>query len=136
MLEEFLKPGNDLRTLTRAVLPKPEQIRKVYAEPLASKMIAMYSAALTPDVVIAPKQGQTELLMVYTTTKALRDGAPVLGKFPGGYKEVTRYFAIDVPIVRFKFVRPGETLGMAYDGMVFVDGRWMWMPKPWRALDN
>jgi hypothetical protein len=25
-------------------------------------------------------------------------------------------------------------LGMAFDGLVHVNGRWVLMPKPWRAL--
>jgi hypothetical protein len=36
--------------------------------------------------------------------------------------------------VRWKFVKPGETIGMAYDGLVFVNGHWAWFPKAWHAL--
>jgi len=41
-----------------------------------------------------------------------------------------------IPIVRFKFVEKGETSGLAFDGLVYVDGRWTLLPKPWRSLDN
>jgi len=37
-------------------------------------------------------------------------------------------------IYAFKFVEPGQSLGMAYDGLVRVNGQWRIMPKPWRAL--
>ena len=30
-------------------------------------------------------------------------------------------------------VKPGETLGMAFDGLAFVNGHWRIFPKPWRA---
>ncbi|MDU8926852.1 hypothetical protein RXV86_05610 [Alisedimentitalea sp. MJ-SS2] len=136
MLEEFLKPGNDLARMTRNLLPRSELVRQVYGEPLATRMMEMYDAALTPDVKIAPKLGQTDLLMTYATTGALKQGAPELGEFPGGYKKVLPFIKADVPIVRFKFVKPGETLGMAYDGLVYVGGQWVWMPKPWRALED
>ncbi|MGJ5620789.1 hypothetical protein [Sulfitobacter sp. MF3-043] len=55
-------------------------------------------------------------------------------EFPGGYKDVLQYFKIDVPIVRFKFVQKGETLGLAFDGLIHVNGRWVTMPKPRRSL--
>ena len=39
-----------------------------------------------------------------------------------------------VTLYRFKFVKPGEGLGMAFDGLVHVNGHWVIIPKPWRAL--
>ena len=33
-------------------------------------------------------------------------------------------------------VLPGESLGMAFDGLVHVNGHWAWFPKPWRALGD
>ena len=33
------------------------------------------------------------------------------------------------------FVEPGESLGLAFDGLIFVNGRWVLMPKPWRVLE-
>jgi hypothetical protein len=37
-------------------------------------------------------------------------------------------------IYRFKFVEPGKDLGMAFDGLIYVNGHWRIFPKPWRAL--
>ncbi len=136
LLTEFLDPGADHRALTQAILPTREEVLAVYAEPLGSALWASYEGQLGPGVSFAPKQGQTELLVVYTTTRALYDRRPVLGEFPGGYKEVLQYLKIDVPIVRFKFVEPGETLGFAFDGLMYLNDRWVIMPKPWRALQN
>jgi len=31
-------------------------------------------------------------------------------------------------------VKQGETIGLAFDGLVYVNGHWVIMPKPWRAL--
>ncbi|MBD3663129.1 hypothetical protein [Sulfitobacter aestuariivivens] len=136
LLTEFLDPNADHRALTQAILPTEAEISKVYSEPLASAMWASYSGQLGPDVAFAPKTGQTDLIVVYTTTRELFDRKPVLGKFPGGYKKVLQYFKLDVPIVRFKFVKPGETSGFAFDGLIYLDGRWVIMPKPWRAIPS
>lgn len=135
LLTKFLDPATDRGALTMQLKPTDADIRAVYAEPLASKLIAGYAGMYQAGAAIGPKPGQTQLLYVQTTTGALKSGAPVAAEFPGGYKEVTKYILKDVPIVRFKFVAPGETLGMAYDGLIHVNGRWVYMPKPWRGLE-
>lgn len=135
-LRQFLKPGADRAALTAGLRPTEAEIRAVYAEPLAGKLVAMYDAMYQPGVSIGPKQDQTEVLVWMGTTGTLRNGAPVLQDFPGGYGEVRPYLQGDYPIVRFKFVKPGESLGMAFDGLIYINDRYVLMPKPWRALDN
>jgi hypothetical protein len=135
LLIKFLDPAADRAALTRQLKATDVDIRAVYAEPLASKLIAGYAQMHQAGAAIGPKPGQTELLYVYATTGQLKTGAPVAGEFPGGYAQVKQYILKDVPIVRFKFVSPGETTGMAYDGLVHVNGRWVFMPKPWRGLE-
>ncbi len=135
LLMKFFEPNADRHALTWALVPSPEDVRAVYAEPLASKMIATYEEHLTRSVAIGPKPGQSNLLTWYATTDALKTGSPMLEEFPGGYRDVVGFFNASHPIVRFKFVEQGETLGMAYDGLIYVGGRWVWMPKPWRSLN-
>jgi len=84
---------------------------------------------------IGPKPGQTELLTWWVTTDDLKAGSDMLDNFPGGYRDVVSYMKLGLPWVRFKFVKPGEELGMAFDGLVWVNDHWAWMPKPWRMLD-
>lgn len=134
ILSAFLDPNADHVALTQAILPTEADVRAVYAEPLASALWTSYQEQMGPGVSFAPKQGQTALVVVYATTRALFDRKPVLEEFPGGYKDVLQYFKADVPIVRFKFVEPGETLGLAFDGLIYVNNRWVIMPKPWRSL--
>ncbi|MEZ5715156.1 MAG: hypothetical protein R3D85_08290 [Paracoccaceae bacterium] len=135
-LMEFLQPGTDRARLTWAMKPTDADIRAVYAEPLAGKLIAAYGEMFTPSVAIGPKEGQTEVLTWYATTRELREGNPVLKEFPGGYKKAVGFMQGDYPILRFKFVEPGETLGLAFDGLIFVNDRWVLMPKPWRYLEE
>lgn len=136
LLMRFFDPNEDLVALTGALLPKPEDVRAAYSDPLASKMIETYAAALKPGIKFGPKPEHDDLYMVYTTTAKLVAGDPVMDEFPGGYRKVVQYFKTDVPIVRFKFVRKGETSGLAFDGLVFVNDHWVLLPKPWRSLDQ
>ncbi|AXI46825.1 hypothetical protein C1J03_12800 [Sulfitobacter sp. SK012] len=134
LLMKFYEPGTDRNALTQALLPTPEDIRFVYAEPLASALVKTYGESFGPGTTFGPKPDHNEVLMAYGTTRQLAERQAVLREFPGGYKDVLQYFRADVPIVRFKFVTKGETLGLAFDGLVFVNERWVIMPKPWRSL--
>lgn len=56
-------------------------------------------------------------------------------RLPGGMNRIASGLKPGVVWYRLKFVKPGERLGMAYTALVFVHGRWVFFPKPWRYLD-
>ena len=135
LLMKFYEPGADFVALTAALLPEASDVYAVYIDPLGANMAASYAANLKPGISFKPKPEHTDIYMFYANTSNLIAGTMDLGEFPGGYKKVTRYMKPGIPIVRFKFVKKGETIGLAFDGMVYVDGRWKLLPKPYRALD-
>lgn len=134
-LHQFLTPSADRAAMTAQMRPTEAEIRAVYAAPLADRLIAAYAEMFKPGVAIGPNPGQTEVLLWGSTTDALRAGAPALADFPGGYKEVQGFLQGSHPIFRFKFVEPGEQLGMAFDGLIFINNRYVLMPKPWRVMN-
>jgi hypothetical protein len=81
---------------------------------------------------IRPKEGQTELKLFKATTEELRSRSGGASEFPGGYGRASQQLKPGLTIYRWKFVKPGESLGMAFDGLVFVNGHWVIVPKPWR----
>jgi hypothetical protein len=80
------------------------------------------------------KNGQTEVLAVAAPSDAFATENELSNEFPGGYRKIADKLQPELVWLRFKFVRPGETSGMAYDGLVWLNGRWAWFPKPWRVL--
>ncbi len=134
LLQQFFVSGADLAALTATLRPAPNDYRVVYKEPFASALEKTHSAMWKGRPAIRPKEGQTELLMFYASTTDLIARKKALEVFPGGYKQVVPHMKPNIPIVRFKFVKPGERLGLAFDGLVYVNGRWLLMPKPYRAL--
>ncbi|OAN71419.1 hypothetical protein A8B82_03725 [Sulfitobacter sp. EhC04] len=134
LLMQYFEPGANYLALTQALLPTEADVRAVYAEPLGSALWADLSSQIGPGTAFGPKPDHNDIIVVHTTTRALAEKRPVLNEFPGGYKDVLQYFKVDVPIVRFKFVTSGDTLGLAFDGLIYLNGRWVIMPKPWRSL--
>ncbi|PLX38371.1 MAG: hypothetical protein C0606_09195 [Hyphomicrobiales bacterium] len=138
LVARFLDPATDRAELTASLKPTPDDVRAIYAEPLATALIEGYEALYQPGAAIGPKAGQSEYIAIFAPLSALKAGGPALNKFPGGYDRVRAYMNVtdgaDPIVGRFKFVKPGETKGMAFDGLIHVNGRWVFMPKPWRGL--
>lgn len=134
LLKRFLAPGADHLALSRALRPKMSDYAAVYGSEAASKMDGVYGPAWDSDQIrVKPKEGQTELLLWGATGAELKSGGGHAKEFPGGYSQVSASLNDGVRLYRFKFVKPGETLGMAFDGLVYTT-RWVLIPKPWRAL--
>jgi len=135
LLTDLMKPDADRAAMTKALEPTDAQYKAYFVGDAAAKAQETYKGLWGgANMVIAPKDGQTELLLESATTEDLQAWNDKAGPFPGGYKDVAAQLKPGVTVYRFKFVKPGETLGMAFDGLAFVEGRWAIFPKPWRAL--
>ncbi len=83
---------------------------------------------------VGAKEGQTEVLFNTATAEDFKADAEPAKKFPGGYARIADKLQPAITWYAWKYVKPGETIGMAYDGLAHVNGRWVWVPKPFRAL--
>jgi hypothetical protein len=135
LLEAFLKPGADLAALTKPLLPTKADCEAVFVGDAAGKAAEAYSRAIaTGQVVIRPNPGQTQLLLFSATTDDFKKRTDKAREFPGGYGMIAEKLKPGLAVYRWKFVEPGKTLGMAYDGLYYINGKWTWLPKPWRFL--
>jgi hypothetical protein len=80
------------------------------------------------------RRGQTEVHAFATTADAFKSENEFSQQFPGGYRKIAEHLNPSLVWVAFKFVEPGKTSGMAYDGLVWLENRFAWFPKPWRIL--
>jgi hypothetical protein len=108
----------------------------VFNDDAAAKLEAFYQKMWAdPNMAIKPNEGQTELLLYSATTEEIAGEQGDGPNFPGGYKKATLSMKPGVQWYRFKFVKPGETSGMAFDGLTKINGKWRFFPKPWRGLE-
>ena len=135
LLGSFLKPGADFAGMSKALRPTKDDYKALYTDEFAGKLDAMYAPAWDAGaLVLRPKDGQTDMLLFSATAEDFKAGNEAAGKFPGGYKKIADQMKPGITLYRFKFVKPGETLGMAFDGLSHVNGHWVIVPKPWRAM--
>lgn len=137
LLAKFLAPGADHAALTKELKPTTADYEAVFEPEFAKKLEAAQAGMWSSGkAALAPKEGQTELLLHSATTEQLKAWPKeVSDNFPGGYKRAAAKFKDGLTVYRFKFVKPGETTGMAFDGLVFVNGNWRLFPKPWQAVE-
>ncbi|HST53609.1 MAG TPA: hypothetical protein VLJ61_16480 [Pyrinomonadaceae bacterium] len=135
LLAEFAKPGADTATLSKSLRPTKADYDAVFAPELAAKADSVYGPAWDGgQLVIAPKPGQTQVLVSHATTDELKSGAGGAADFANGWKDVSAQLKPGVTFYTFKFVEPGQSLGMAYDGLAYVNGNWRIFPKPWKVM--
>lgn len=125
--------GNSLLPKLKATLADCEVI--VRSKKDAQKLYN-YSERLhkqyTDQKMVGAKNGQTEILI-----NVLIPGDEVKSekdRFAGGYIQILDKFTKGIRIYTFRYVKPGNTSGMRYDGLTYVNKRWVFIPKMWRAF--
>lgn len=104
--------------------PTAGQVAQIVATPEDAARLTAYVEKLfasIPRSGLAPSSPeQTEVL--------------VSADLPGGYDRIRSKLKPGIAIYGFKYVAPGQTSGMAFDGLIKVDGQWVIIPKLWRAF--
>ncbi|HEX7997220.1 MAG TPA: hypothetical protein VF528_02290 [Pyrinomonadaceae bacterium] len=133
LVMQFTQPNADYAALTRQLKPSKEDYKAIFAtEEMASKAETTYESVWSsPDAVIKPKPGQTQFNVSSVSTENIKQGVG-MGDFPGGYKDAGDLFKPGLTLYKFEFKEPGAENGMAYDALVYVNGHWRFLPKPWR----
>jgi hypothetical protein len=135
LLKEFLKPGADHAALSKQLRPTTADYAAVFDADSSARVAAVYDPAWDGgQMVVAPKAGQTEVKVFSSTSDEMKSWSGNAAEFAGGWKEVAPKLKPGLKIYRFKFVEPGQDLGMAFDGLIYINGHWRMFPKPWRAL--
>ena len=91
------------------------------------ELLRAYAAhvyAQLPSLGAAARPGQSEILV----------NGPELSGLPGGYTQQRSHFRDGIAIYGFKYVEPGKSSGMAYDGLIRIGNQWAFIPKAWRAF--
>ena len=137
LLLKFLAPGADHNTLTKSLKPTEADYKAFFTNDSWKTAMDKYSELWEKyPFAIKPNEGQTELLLWGSNIEDIKFGTGNAMKFPGGYKMIVDKIETGHIIYRFKFVKPGKSIGMSFDGLVKVNGRWVIFPKPWRVFQK
>ena len=138
MLSYILQANNKNRKALSAWLrPTLEDCQAVFDDRIATRVFK-YQKRLKREVniVIRPLlKDQTEYLLWGANQEAIASYRNAEARhFPGGYRELADYMNPNYEFYRFKFVQPGRKLGSAYDVLVYVNGKWCMIHRPWVVI--
>lgn len=127
------RAGDVLRT----VRPRPDDYAKAFRAPLAAAAAQEFAKLWAEPLSLRhPRPEQSQLLLDLAPAGMLASDNELSNRFPGGYQTLAPHLVPHRVWARWKLVRPGETVGMAYDGLVWLDDHWAWFPKPYRVLSK
>ncbi len=136
VLAALRAPDADLARILSGLKPAPEDVRALFPEAMAVKLIEMYDRLFgerLADESFPPPP--YDVSVRFTSTGKLAND-PVLAELPGGFKNVLDKFLIDVPFGLLVVGFPSIDDRMSLSGLVFVNDRWVLMMRPWRGLQG
>ena len=128
--------GGPPEELVRNLRPRDEDYARVFTPEAAETARAGYLSLWNSPPRGLSKAGQTQVIAFACDAESLRSDNEFSRNFPGGYQKIAGFLKPELVWVAFKTVIPGQTTGMAYDGLVYLDDHWAWFPKPWRILSS
>jgi hypothetical protein len=134
LLRQFAAPGwSDEERLRRMLELRPHagDAERVFLPELAARAEAVYAPVWEAPPLLQAEPGQTEVLLALAPAESV---GPSLG-FPGGYRRVAHLLRPGFLWLAWSFVVPGENVGLSFDGLVRIDERFAWFPRPWKLLD-
>jgi hypothetical protein len=134
LLSRFIdsKLASERLSNTQLLRPREEDYARIFVEAVAATARENYERLWTN---IPPIQGKaTQSVVLAWICLSGHFAGPDGKRFPGGYQKILDRMKPDIPWVSWKFVAPGQVHGMAYDGLVRIDDRWVWFPKPWKFI--
>jgi hypothetical protein len=114
--------------------PKPEDYEQVFQPDAVELARQGYELIWTESPFPEPKPGQEQVLIHSALAEELAVETGRTQCFPGGYQRIAQKLLPHRIWLAWKYVKRRESNGMAYDGLVWLDGRFAWFPKPWRVL--
>jgi len=136
--EAFIKPllTASPEELVRALRPRPEDYARVFVPSTVDRAQMGFGHVWNTAPRALGKPGQTQVRAMAAEASMFQDENDISRAFPGGMRKVAHMLVPGNIWVSFKLTAPGESLGMAHDGLVKLDDRWAYFPKPWRVLGD
>jgi len=123
---------------TRQLKPSPQDLHKLFDPAIAAAMIPevdqLYASAPTAD----PGADYDQVAITAANAGLLRWPNELSDKFPRGYRNIAGWLQPQWIWLTWRcHDQPGQLLpkgGAHYDGLVWVEDHWIWLPKAYRLV--
>ena len=135
IVNAILQPDADLKAVLISLKPADEDVKALFPKPMAAKLIGLYEklfgSQLTNEDFPPPPY---DVNVNFSTTFGLADDPIMLRQISNGFKDVLDKFQLDAPFGTFEILFPEAEDSMRLDGLIRINGHWVLMPRPYRAL--
>jgi hypothetical protein len=115
--------------------PRDDDYEKVFSGAAVELARRFYEKLWSEPMDLAyPAPAQTQLRCFACPAGLLDQENELSRTFPEAYRHIARWLNPHRVWVAWKYTAPGQTSGLAYNGLVWCDDHWAWYPKPNRAL--
>lgn len=137
VLTKFVDPmfAGEVGDIVAQLKPLPEDYERVFMPEAAAKARIAYKPLWTSPPPPLPRPGQTSVRVHVAEASEFASGSPRAQEFPGGMKSIADKLQPGLVWVAWEYLAPGEDAGLSFNGLVYLDGRFAWFPKPWRFVD-
>ncbi len=135
LLGQFPSAQNDAE-LTRRLKPNPEDYDDIFAGDWPSAFAEAYEQRWreNPPVIQASPEETKVVLWPVSSSHLRRGRGPRVDQFPQRWQTVAKLIEPRLALVRFAFATPEGRARRAYAALVYVNGRWVYIPEPWDVL--
>lgn len=122
------------RAFVQTLKPSRADLAKLFDESLvdiaAGAIDKLYS---DPDLYLEHLTQESRIEVIASPAGLLRWPNMLSDKFPGGYSDIAGWMNPKRVWMCWKLIGPAGTV-VSYDGLVWLDDKWLWLPKIFRAL--
>jgi hypothetical protein len=140
-LKQLLRPalaalrGPGAKAAMTAFRPRDEDYAKVFVGEAVTQAHEKYEALWqAPPPFPAPDPLRTEVHIELSPAGMLDHDNALSQRFPGGYRVIAAKLNPARIWAAWEFTQPGQTTGLAFDGLVWCDDHWAWFPRPYELL--
>jgi hypothetical protein len=127
--------GPDGPRQVESMRPRAEDFARVFRADVAGAVRAAYEELWRdPPRMKRLESGELTLKVDAAPAGMLSEDNELSRHFPGGYRALAPYLLSDRIWFVWRYLQAGDEAGMRYDGVVMIDDRWVWFPKPYRVV--
>jgi hypothetical protein len=127
--------GSNGTQQVEAMRPRVDDFARVFRADITDAVRAAYQSLWRDPPRMRPlESGELTLRVDAAPAGALLEENELSRHFPGGYRALAPYLLPDRIWFVWRYLQSGAEAGMRYDGVVMIDDRWVWFPKPYRVV--
>ncbi|MFO0759599.1 MAG: hypothetical protein U0359_24110 [Byssovorax sp.] len=137
LISQFIAPGADVQALARTLQPDLEDYDVVFTPDVAGKLRHEYEELWEEgEEKVDIPAGRTETKVWKATLDELLAGKGENQACVDAYKGMAKMLKPGTVVYCFKYYKPGELVGTAFDGLIYVRDHWAIFPKAEKVLQH